>query len=634
MVADFQVRDIKVSGKGVVIVKDHCLGAHRALLGMNVLAACWEGLFEKQQAATFSSTSEHPEWDHIITDCRRISATMAQQHHEDTARVACRYAIAIPALSEALVWARLPVRTYGSESWVMVEPHNRCSEIEVARTLATVHHGRVPVRVRNLQPYPVHLYRHQGLARITAVGPQQVRKDQDISLTRVSPRVIEVGIVQASQGVGVSAGGMPQHMSCESLQGGGLNTDQQRQLLLVKWQHVFSTHDEDYGCTDIIQHQIPTGDATPVHERYRPLPPTLYQEVRGLLQAHLNHLEEVFQAMERYGLKLRPEKCQLFQNEVKFLGHCVSGKGVSPDPGKVAAVQEWQPPTTVRQVRSFLGFVGYYRRFIKGFSKIARPLNGLLVGTGRPRGRGSPPVAWSPECASAFQELKQELLQAPILAYADFTKPFIVYTDASHCGLGAVLAQQQEGVERVIAYASRSLHPAERNDSNYSSFKLELLAMKWALTEKFKDYLWGAKVTVVTDNNPLVHLHTAKLAAVEQRWVAQLANYDYNIRYRPGRQNSNADALSRLPVTDPDTAASTTPTPTEDGLLVAVVEAPGAKEDAVLLSWGWDSGRWCGLQGRDPDLAALRTYLEQRILPPVAERRAQTLIVAAAQSMG
>lgn len=249
MVADFQVRDIKVSGKGVVIVKDHCLGAHRALLGMNVLAAYWEGLFEKQQAATFSSTSEHPEWDHIITDC--LSAAMAQQHHEDTARVACRYAIAIPALSEALVWARLPVRTYGSESWVMVEPHNRCSEIEVAHTLATVHHVRVPVRVRNLQPYPVHLYRHQGLARVTAVGPQQVRKDQDISLTRVSPGVIEVGIVQASQGVGVSAGGMPQHMSCESLQGGGLNPDQQRQLqlLLVKWQHVFSTHDEDYGCT-------------------------------------------------------------------------------------------------------------------------------------------------------------------------------------------------------------------------------------------------------------------------------------------------------------------------------------------------------------------------------------------------
>lgn len=175
----------------------------------------------------------------------------------------------------------------------------------------------------------------------------------------------------------------------------------------------------------------------------------------------------------------------------------------------------------------------------------------------------------------------------------------------------------------MIAYASRSLHPAERNDSNYSSFKLELLAIKWALTEKFRDYLWGAKVTVVTDNNPLVHLHTAKLGAVEQRWVAQLANYDYQMRYRPGRQNSNADPLSRLPVADADTPAVIPPIPSEDELLVAIVEAPGAAEDAVPLSWGWDPDRWQGLQENDPDLAVLRTYLEQRTLPSADKRRAQ-----------
>lgn len=133
---------------------------------------------------------------------------------------------------------------------------------------------------------------------------------------------------------------------------------------------------------------------------------------------HLSHLEEIFRAMERYGLKLRPEKCQLFQREVQFLGHRVRHCGVSLDPEKVAAVQDWQLPTNVRQVRS--------------------------------RGRRSPPIVWSSECAAAFQRLKQELLQAPILAYADFTKPFIVYTDASSCGLGAVLAQQQGGAERVI----------------------------------------------------------------------------------------------------------------------------------------------------------------------------------------
>lgn len=158
---------------------------------------------------------------------------------------------------------------------------------------------------------------------------------------------------------------------------------------------------------------------------------------------------------------------------------------------------------------------------LKTSLKIAKPLNELLAGTGRNRGRRSPPVHWTEQCEKAFQQLKQELLQAPILAYADYTLPFIVYTDASNCGLGAVLAQEQDGIKRVIAYASRSLHPPERNDANYRSFKFELLTMKWALVEKFKDYLWGAKIAVVTDNNPLVHLHTAKLGAVEQRWVAR-----------------------------------------------------------------------------------------------------------------
>ena len=247
--------------------------------------------------------------------------------------------------------------------------------------------------------------------------------------------------------------------------------------------------------------------------------------------AHLKHLEEVFRALSRYGLKLRPSKCQLFQKEVKFLGHQVCSQGVAPDPEKTAAVQNWATPATIKQVRSFLGFVGYYRRFIKDFSKIAKPLNELLRGTGRGRRRHSHSIHWTEECEMAFKQLKQELLQAPILAYADYTQPFILYTDASNLGLGAVLAQEQEGMEKVIAYASRSLHPTERNDANYSSFKLELLALKWAMGEKFKDYLWGAKVTVVTDNNPLVHLQTAKLGAVEQRWVAQLANFDYTIKH-------------------------------------------------------------------------------------------------------
>lgn len=151
---------------------------------------------------------------------------------------------------------------------------------------------------------------------------------------------------------------------------------------------------------------------------------------------------------------------------------------------------------------------------------------------------------WDQECQASFDGLKERLTSAPVLAYADFTLPFILEVDASHCGLGVVFSQEQGGRVRPIAYASRGLRGAERNMSNYSSMKLELLALKWALTEKFREYLLGPRCIVYTDN-PLSHLLTAKLGAVEQRWVAQLASFDFELRYRSGRSNRNADALSR-----------------------------------------------------------------------------------------
>lgn len=151
--------------------------------------------------------------------------------------------------------------------------------------------------------------------------------------------------------------------------------------------------------------------------------------------------------------------------------------------------------------------------------------------------------------------------------------------------------------------------------------------MKWAMSEKFKDYLWGAKVLVVTDNNPLVHLHTAKLGAVEQRWVAQLANYDYQLQYRPGQEHTNADVLSRLPVTGTSDLALTPPNESEGELLVGVVEAPGTRVVDVPTSWGWDPRRWRELQGGMGDLVILRSYLEKGSLPPAAERQEQTATV-------
>ncbi|MCW4347301.1 MAG: RNase H-like domain-containing protein, partial [Candidatus Thiodiazotropha endolucinida] len=153
---------------------------------------------------------------------------------------------------------------------------------------------------------------------------------------------------------------------------------------------------------------------------------------------------------------------------------------------------------------------------------------------------------WTDECTKAFEKLKLCLQSPPILGYPDFEKPFVLETDASFCGLGAVLSQDHPEGRVVIAYASRSLRPAERNMQNYSSMKLELLALKWAVTEKLRDYLLGSSFVVYTDNNPLSYIQTAKLGATEMRWVSQLAMFNFHICFRSGKSNTNADVLSRI----------------------------------------------------------------------------------------
>ena len=260
-------------------------------------------------------------------------------------------------------------------------------------------------------------------------------------------------------------------------------------------------------------------------------------------------------------------------------------------------MRDWPVPSTIREVRAFLGLAGYYRRFVPAFAAVARPLNSLLTGIPADKKSLTRKVTWSPQCQQSFDALKSALTQAPVLAYADYSQPFVVYTDASGHGLGAVLAQVQNQQERVIAYASRSLHPTEQNDANYSSFKLELLALKWAVTEKFKDYLTGAKFTVYTDNNPVAHLQTARLGAVEQRWVAQLASFTYDVKYRPGKSNANADALSRFPVTS-----------------AAVELTPAAGPE------GWTGSEWRDAQIEDADIQVVVRCVAQQEVPPVAER--------------
>ena len=266
---------------------------------------------------------------------------------------------------------------------------------------------------------------------------------------------------------------------------------------------------------------------------------------------HLTRLETVFRKLREHGLKIEPKKCQFFGSQVNYLGHIVTAEGVTTDPAKTEAVKNWPTPNSLKDLRSFLGFASYYRRFVPGFAQTAKPLHQLVaeLSNGGKSGRSRGVAVggkWTEECQEAFSRLKGALTSAPVLAYPDYNLPFVLETDASNEGLGAVLSQEQDGSRKVIAYASRGLRGAERNMENYSSRKLELLALKWAITEKFREYLIGSTFTVYTDNNPLTYLQSkAKLRATEQRWVAELASFNFEIKYRSGQHNLNADALSR-----------------------------------------------------------------------------------------
>lgn len=263
---------------------------------------------------------------------------------------------------------------------------------------------------------------------------------------------------------------------------------------------------------------------------------------------HLERLKVVLERLQREGLKAKLGKCSFFHKEVNYLGHVISADGVSTDPGKTEVVANWPTPTTAPELRSFLGFASYYQRFVEGFAKLAAPLHRAEAECGGTKTSKKSDQqlsrCWTNECSRSFEGLKAKLTTAPVLAYADFSLPFILEVDTSHGGLGVVLSQAQAGKVRPITCASRGPRPTERNMVNYSSMKLEFLALKWAMTEKFREYLLGNKCTVFTDNNPLSHLSSAKLAATEQRWAAQLASFDFEIKYRSGKSNTNADVLS------------------------------------------------------------------------------------------
>ena len=256
-------------------------------------------------------------------------------------------------------------------------------------------------------------------------------------------------------------------------------------------------------------------------------------------QEHLHNLRQVFERLREAGLTLKPSKCAFFQTEVFYLGHIISRKGVSTDPAKIDKVVRWPTPKSAKDAQQFLGLAGYYRRFVRDFATIAKPLHRLTEKTTQ--------FEWTTECHEAFQTLCQRLCSAPILAFPNFSKPFILDTDASNTGLGGVLSQLDEtGNEHVIAYASRTLSKAERR---YCVTRRELLAVV-TFTQHFRPYLLGRQFTLRTDHGSLTWLQSFKEPEGQlARWLEKLQEYQFTIVHRQGRKHTNADALSRLPCT-------------------------------------------------------------------------------------
>ena len=251
---------------------------------------------------------------------------------------------------------------------------------------------------------------------------------------------------------------------------------------------------------------------------------------------HLHHLRAVLGALRTAGLTANPKKCHLGLEEASYLGYRVGRGNVKPQEEKVQTIRTWPRPQTKKQVKSFLGLVGYYQRFIPQFATLASPLHELTRRTLPDR------VEWTEEAEKAFSRLRQALCTEPLLITPDFDLPFVVHTDASEVGLGAVLSQVRSGEEHPVTFLSRKLLASERA---YSTVEKEALAIKWSL-EKLRYYLIGRNFTLVTDHAPLKWMATAKdTNARVTRWFLALQDYRFQVVHRPGRAHANADALSR-----------------------------------------------------------------------------------------
>src|SRR5438105_4821528 len=247
-------------------------------------------------------------------------------------------------------------------------------------------------------------------------------------------------------------------------------------------------------------------------------------------EEHAKHLRIVLDRLREHQLYAKLSKCQFWLKEVSFLGHVLSSRGVAVDPSKVQEVLDWKSPTSVMEIRSFLGLAGYYRRFIQDFSKITKPMTKLLQKEAK--------FIWTSDYEAAFQQLKTLLTTAPVLTQPDITKSFDVYCDASGTGLGCVL--MQEG--KVISYASRQWR---KHEEHYPTHDLEVAVVVHAL-KIWRHYLLGHVCHIYTDHKSLKYIFTqSELNMRQRRWLELIKDYNLEVHYHPGKANVVADTVSR-----------------------------------------------------------------------------------------
>jgi transposase InsO family protein len=254
---------------------------------------------------------------------------------------------------------------------------------------------------------------------------------------------------------------------------------------------------------------------------------------------HLRDVQEVLDRVQKFGIRLNPSKCSFFKKELHYLGHIVSDHGVALDPAKTEALKPMlvEPPTSVKQIRTFLGLTSYFRNYVKNYSSIVEPLTQLTK-------KGHSLRGWGQKQIEAVKAIKQILSSPPILAFPDFNSQFHVATDASDVGIGAVLSQFVGKLERVICYASRALTDREKK---FDTFEKEALGCVWA-TRKFRHYLFNSRFILHTDHAALKSLWEREDPPRLARWIVELQGLDFEVRHRPGVKNGPPDCLSRMPL--------------------------------------------------------------------------------------